>query len=163
MFNILDTITAGLSTLNTPIGFGGSLITIFDHFRNKNSSHIEETLDAIQEKSSVAYARYCEHRKLREEDLGIPLEEDILGYWKTCLQRNVLPSASDMVTSQIADKEEAEIIISYLMEQWMTIPDFSAWIHDILIQNHLEIASERLSDLPQILEPSLDNGKHTIE
>lgn len=40
MFNILDTITAGLSALNTPIGFGGSLITIFDHFKNKNSSHI---------------------------------------------------------------------------------------------------------------------------
>ena len=35
MFNILDTITAGLSALNTPIGFGGSLLTIFDHFKNK--------------------------------------------------------------------------------------------------------------------------------
>ena len=152
MFNILDTITAGLSALNTPIGFGGSLITIFDHFKNKNSSHIKETLDAIREKSSVAYARYFEYRKYRQDDLGIPIKEDILGYWETCLQRNVLPSASDMVTSHIASKEEAEIIISYLMEQWMTIPDFSAWIHDILIQNHLEIASERLSDLPQILE-----------
>ena len=152
MFNILDAITAGLSDLNTPIGFVGSLITIFDHFKNKNSSHIDETLDAIREKSSVAYARYFEYRKYRQEELGIPLEGDILGYWETCLQRNVLPSASDMVTSHIASKEEAEIIISYLMEQWMTIPDFSAWIHDILIQNHLEIASERLSDLPQILE-----------
>ena len=58
MFNILDAITAGLSDLNTPIGFVGSLITIFDHFKNKNSSHIDETLDAIREKSSVAYARY---------------------------------------------------------------------------------------------------------
>jgi hypothetical protein len=38
MFNILDAITAGLSALNTPIGFGGSLITVFDHFKNKNSS-----------------------------------------------------------------------------------------------------------------------------
>ncbi len=152
MFNILDTITAGLSALNTPIGFGGSLITIFDHFKNKNSSHIRETQDAIREKSSVAYARYFEYRKYRQDDLGIPIKEDILGYWETCLQRNVLPSASDMVTSHIASKEEAEIIISYLMEQWMTIPDFSAWVHDVLIQNHLEIASERLSDLPQMLE-----------
>ena len=46
MFNILDTITTGLSALNTSIGLGGSLITIFDHFKNKNSSHVEETLDA---------------------------------------------------------------------------------------------------------------------
>lgn len=100
----------------------------------------------------MAYARYFEDIKNRREDLGIPIKEDILGYWETCLQRRVLPSASDMVTSQIADKEEAEIIISYLMEQWMTIPDFSVWIHDILIQNHLEIVSERLSNLPQIFE-----------
>lgn len=100
----------------------------------------------------MAYARYFEYRKYRQDELGIPIKEDILGYWETCLQRNVLPSASDMVVSQIADKEEAEVIISYLMEQWMTIPDFAAWIHDILIQNHLDIASERLSDLPQIFE-----------
>ena len=49
MFNILDTITAGLSDLNTPIGLVGSLVTIFDHFKNKNSNHIEETRDAIRE------------------------------------------------------------------------------------------------------------------
>ena len=104
--------------------------------KTKKSSHIKETLDAIREKSSVAYARYFEYRKYRQDELGIPIKEDILGYWETCLQRNVLPSASDMVVSQIADKEEAEVIISYLMEQWMTIPDFAAWIHDILIQNH---------------------------
>lgn len=146
--NILDAI----KDLNTTIGFVGSLVTIFDHFKNKNSNHIKETLNVIREKSSMAYARYCEQRKYRQEDLGVPLEEDILGYWETCLQRNVLPSASDMAASKIASKEEAEIIISYLMEQWMTIPDFSAWIHDILIQNHLEKASEMLADLPQIFE-----------
>ena len=150
MSNILDTITAALSLLNTTIGLGGSLITIFDKF--KNSSHIEETLEAIRKKSSVAYARYCEYQQYRQNDLGIPREEDILGYWETCLQRNVLPSASDMVVSQIASKEEAEIIIAYLMEQWMTLPDFSAWMHDILIQNHMEIISQKLSDLLPILD-----------
>ena len=123
MFNILDTITEVFSNFNTSIGFVGSLVTIFDHFKNKNSSHIEETLDAIRKKSSVAYARYCEYQKYRQNNLGIPIEEDILEYWKTCLQRNVLPSASDMVASQIASKEEAKVIIAYLMEQWMTIPE----------------------------------------
>ena len=152
MLNFLDKIIEGFPAFNTFIGFGGSVVTIFDHFKNKNSNHIKETLDAIREKSDVAYARYCEHRKGREEDLGIPLKEDILGYWETCLQRNVLPSADDMVTSQIASTQEAEIIISCLMEQWMTIPDFSAWIHDILIRTQLETVSKELSGLPQILE-----------
>ncbi len=152
MFNILNAILENLSNLNTPIGLVGSLVTIYDHFKNKNSNHMKETLDAIREKSGVAYARYCEHQQYRQNDLGIPLEEDILEYWETCLQRNVLPSASDMFESKIASQEEAEVIMAYLMEQWMTIPDFSAWIHDILIRNHLEMISERLSDLPQILE-----------
>lgn len=152
MHNILDVIKDGLSNLNTPVGFTGSLVTIFDHFRNQNSNHIQETLDAVREKSAVAYAQYCEHRKYRQRELGIPLKEDILGYWETCLQRNVLPGVSDMVDSKIACEEEAKIIISYLIEQWMTIPEFSAWINDILIQNHLEKASELLTGLPQILE-----------
>lgn len=58
MFNILNAITEGLSNLNTPIGFAGSLVTMFDHF--KNSVHIEETLDAVREKryfGSVTDAR----------------------------------------------------------------------------------------------------------
>ena len=154
MHHILRALTEGISALNTSIGLAGSLVTIFDHFKNKNSDHMKETLDAVREKSSVAHAQYCEHIKHRREDVGIPNKEDILGYWETCLQRNVLPSADDMITSHIASKEEAEIIISYLMEQWMTIPDFSTWIHDVLMQNQLEIISERLSDLPQILEAS---------
>ena len=152
MFNVLDAITECFSNLNTPIGVVGSLITVFDHFKNRNSSHSEETLDAIRKKSGVAYVRYCEYQQHRQRDFGIPLEEDILGYWESCLHRNVLPSAEDMVASQIASREEAEVIIAYLMEQWMTVPDFSAWIHDILTQNHLEIISERLSGLSQILE-----------
>ena len=112
MFNILDVLKEGFSDLNTLIGFTGSLVTIFDHFKNKDGTHIQETLDAIREKSNVAYARYCEHRKYRSDDLGIPLKKDILGYWEMCLQRTVLPSASDMVASQIASKEEAEVIIT---------------------------------------------------
>ena len=151
MYHILNAVTENLSRLNTSIGFVGSLVTIFDHFKNKDSSHITETLAAIREKSKAAYAQYCEYQCYRQ-DLGIPLEKDILGYWETCLQRSVLPSADDMAASHIASREEAEVIIAYLMEQWMTIPDFSAWIHDILTQNHLEITSESLSDLPKILE-----------
>ena len=49
MFNILDVLKEGFSDLNTLIGFTGSLVTIFDHFKNKDGTHIQETLDAIRE------------------------------------------------------------------------------------------------------------------
>ena len=152
MVNILDTIQSCFANLNTPIGFAGSLITIFDHFRNQNKNHIDDTLSIIRKKSAAAYEQYCEFRKYRQDDLGVPNKEDILEYWETCLQRNILPSRNDMVSSNIATEEEAEIIIPYLMEQWMSIPEFSTWLHDILNQNHLERISKILTDLPPVLE-----------
>ena len=152
MSNILDTIQNSFASLDTLIGFAGSLITILDHFRNQNKNHIDDTLNTIREKSATAYERYCEFRRYRQNDLGVPNKEDILGYWETCLQRNILPSRNDMVSSNIASEEEAKIIIPYLMEQWMTVPEFSTWLHDILNQNHLEKSSKILEDLPLILE-----------
>ena len=152
MFNILDAIQNGFAILDDPIGFAGSLITISDHFRNQNKNHMDDTLNTIREKSAAAYEQYCEFRKNKRDDLGVPNKEDILGYWETCLQRDILPSRNDMVSSNIASEEEAKIIISYLMEQWMTIPEFSAWLHDILNQNHLEKISKILADLPLVLE-----------
>ncbi len=152
MFNILDIIQNGFVMLNDPIGLAGSLITIFDHFRNQNKNHIDDTLNTMRKKSEAAYEQYCGFRKYRQDDLGVPNKEDILGYWETCLQRSILPGRNDMVSSNIASEEEAEIIIPYLMEQWMTVPEFSTWLHDILNQNHLEKISKKLADLPLVLE-----------
>lgn len=42
MLNILDTITAELSALNTSIGLGGSLTTIFDHFKSKTAAILKK-------------------------------------------------------------------------------------------------------------------------
>ncbi len=150
MSNSLEVFKAIFLSLDKLMGLPGSLVTIYDHFKAPN--HIEETLKVMREKAGVAYAQYCEYRKYRENDLGIPLEKDILGYWESCLKRGVLPGAGDMEASNIASREEAEIMIFYLMEQWMTVPEFSLWLHGILNQNQMEELSDRLADLSQISE-----------
>lgn len=135
MNTILEKVLDGF---NKGIGIAGSCITICDYLKNRENTHIEETFSAIRKKAKEAYDSYCEYCKYREDDLGVPIKEDILGYWESCLQRDVLPSAADMVSVNIASKEEANILFSYLLRAWMEIPDFTEWMHDILTQNKLE-------------------------
>ncbi len=152
MPNILDTVVSGFSELNKGVGFVGSLITIFDFFRSRNQDHIQETLNAIRERSKVAYKLYCECREYRKEDLGLPLEKDILRYWESCLERNILPSVEDMVISGIASVEEARILLPCLMEQWMSVPEFSSWLHDIRSEDWIETMAGTLKNSLAILE-----------
>ncbi len=126
-----------------------SIITIFDHFKNKDNIYIEELFTAIRNKSKEAYDLYCEHRN---NDIGVPLEGDILGYWESCVKRDVLPSVDDMLSSNIASREEAEIMLAYLLEAWMEIPDFVDWLHAMLAQNKLDELSKRLKDLQKSME-----------
>lgn len=113
MDNILDQI---LNFFNTGIGFTGTAITLYDHFKNRNITHITETFTAIRNKSKEAFDSYCEYREHRKNDIGTPLKEDILGYWESCLERDILPSVTDMVSLRIATKEEAEIMLAYLLK-----------------------------------------------
>lgn len=155
MDNILEKLLTGLNHLNTigviP-GIPGSVITIYDHFKNRNNTHIEETYTAMRNKSKEAYGLYCAYRNHKRNSLGLPTEEKIIGYWESCLQRNVLPSIDDMVTQKTACKEEAEIIFPYLMESWMEVPDFVGWLHDILTQNQFNDLSEKLLHLQKNFE-----------
>lgn len=80
------------------------------------------------------------------------MEEHILGYWETCLKRDTVPSVTDMVSLKIASKAEAEIMLAYLLEAWMEIPDFVEWLHDILTQNKLDKLSETLISMQKNLE-----------
>ena len=68
------------------------------------------------------------------------------------VKRDTLPSVEDMRSSNIASREEAEIMLAYLLEAWMEIPDFVAWLHDMLAQNKLDELSIRLSDLQKNME-----------
>lgn len=52
-----------LDRLSTRIGFAGSIITLYDHFKNKDDTHIKETFDAIRNKSKEAYDSFCEYRE----------------------------------------------------------------------------------------------------
>ncbi len=127
-----------LDGFNKGIGIAGSCITICDYLQKRSNTHAEETKRAIREKAKEAYDSYCEYRKFREDDIGVPVKEDILGYWESCLCRNILPSAEDMVSLNIASKEEADILFLRLLKAWMEIPDFTGWLHDVLTQFKLE-------------------------
>ena len=148
MFTIWTVLGSGLAGLNTAAGFAGSLLTIRDHFKNPS----QELLSTLRKKSDEAYAQYCSYREYRRDELGLPDREAILGYWERCLRRNVFPCADDMAALQIASREEAEAILLFLMGQWMTVPEFSAWMHDILHQHRLDEISKALTDLPKLRE-----------
>lgn len=113
MFVAMKTILSGLSGLNTLLGAVGSGLTVYDHFKNQQTDAIKA---AIQKQSEKAYARYADFRGERRAELGLPVKRDILGYWESCLERNVLPGVEDMVSVKIAEQEEAEILFPYLLE-----------------------------------------------
>ncbi len=150
MFTIFEVVLGGFHTLNTTVGFLGSLVTLYDHF--KGNTHIKETLSAMRSQSKKAYDEYCHYREYRKNEIGVPLEQDILGYWESCMRRNILPSTDDMVSSKIATKEEAKILLPYLLEAWMQIPAFTGWLHEMLLLNGMKETAESLAHMQKSLE-----------
>ncbi len=141
-----------LKALDKGVGFTGSILTIYDFITKQDDAHVRETFAAIRAQSKAAYDAYCEYRRYRKSDIGVPGEEDILGYWESCLKRDVLPGAADMVSCKIAEKEEAEILSAYLLEAWMEVPDFAEWLHGILICNKLDDLASSLRDFRKSIE-----------
>ncbi len=156
MFVAMKTILSGLSGLNTLLGAVGSGLTVYDHFKNQQTDAIKA---AIQKQSEKAYARYADFRGERRAELGLPVKRDILGYWESCLERNVLPGVEDMVSVKIAEQEEAEILFPYLLEAWMEVPDFADWLHGLLSAsgqeetlNLVKELGERMQGLARLTE-----------
>ncbi len=141
-----------LNGFNTGIGVVGSLITIYDFFKKKGQACTDEIFAAIRMKSKDAYYAYGEHCKKQIDNIGMPLEEDILGYWESCWNRDVMPSVSDMVSQKIASQEEAEMMFVYLLEAWMEVPAFVEWLHDLLTQQKLDALSKTLMDFQNNIE-----------
>ncbi len=134
------------NTVSEILGAAGTLTTLHDHF----STTDEEILQQMRSKSRVAFDLYCEYRKSRQNEIGEPLESEVVNYWNSCLQRDVLPSVSDLVSQKIASHKEAEILLPYLLESWMGVPSFVEWIHDLLILSKLQDISASLLSLSQI-------------
>ena len=120
------------NNLTSILGDLSIYIDIYNYFKNRNNTHVDEFFKAMREKSKKAYNLYCRDCDLLNRGLGTPLEKSILGYWESCSQRNVFPSVEDMVASNIAGKEEAEVMFPYLFRSWMEVPDFVQYQHDIL-------------------------------
>ena len=152
MAGIWSTVGSVLDGLNTPVGFAGSVVGLYDYIKNKNSCQSQTFRHEMLQASKIAYQRYCKQVPYRETDLGIPLEKDVLGYLETCLQGDQLPGIEDIVEKGVASREEAEVLLPYLMEQWMTVPAFSSWLHDLLSQNNQKKLSEQLQGMEQMVQ-----------
>lgn len=145
----IKTIMDGMSRLNTLLGAVGSGLTVCDHFKNQNTDAIRE---AIRKQSEKAYICYASFRGERKEALGLPVKADILGYWERCLKRDVLPGVEDMVSENIAEREEAEILFPYLLEAWMEVPDFADWLHSLLTAGRQEETLTLLKELGEWMQ-----------
>ena len=152
MSGVWSTIGTMLDGLNTQIGFVGSIVGLYDSIKGKITSSEQALQDAMRKTSKIAYEQYCKLADRSGGRLGIPLEKDVLGYLESCLRDNRLPSVEHMVGKGIASQEEAEVIFPYLMEQWMTIPEFSSWLHDFLTQNNQKALSEQLQKISQMVK-----------
>ena len=152
MSGVWSTIGTMLDGLNTHIGFVGSIVGLYDSIKGKITSSEQALQDAMRKTSKIAYEQYCKLADRSGGRLGIPLEKDVLGYLESCLRDNRLPSVEHMVGKGIASQEEAEVIFPYLMEQWMTIPEFSSWLHDFLTQNNQKALSEQLQNISQMVK-----------
>ena len=139
------------NNLTSILGDLSIYIDIYNYFKNRNNTHVDEFFKAMREKSKKAYNLYCRDCDLLNRGLGTPLEKSILGYWESCSQRNVFPSVEDMVASNIAGKEEAEVMFPYLFRSWMEVPDFVQYQHDILTTNKLDELAKKLNHLHEIV------------
>ena len=152
MSGFWSTMGSILDGLNTPVGLAGSIVGIYDYIKSKTTSNAQAFQDEILQASKTAYQRYCKQVPYRQADLGIPMEDDVLGYLETCMRCDRLPSVADIVEKGIASREEAEVLLPYLMEEWMTVPAFSAWLHDFLTQSNQKQLSEQLQGIAQMVQ-----------
>lgn len=138
--------------INSGIGFIGSAVTIYDYWTKKDDTYSSEMKEEMRSQAGKAYRLYCDYREYKKESLGIPDSEKILGYWESCLKRDTLPCVSDMVSEGIAEQEEAEVMLPYLMREWMEIPDFVEWMRSLLAEGQMQELMNRVECLQRKME-----------
>lgn len=144
LFQILEAFNTALDTIHNT----KSVISIFTGRTRSETSEIQKNL---RECSLRGYENYCLYRDFFPEDLGIPEKEAVLDYWESCVKRDCIPGIGDMVEQCIADKEEAKVLLPFLMREWMSNIDFSIWFHELLTSTNLEHQAENIKELKEQL------------
>ncbi|MBQ9493329.1 MAG: tetratricopeptide repeat protein [Oscillibacter sp.] len=111
------------------------------------NSGASEFMDVMREKSKAAYDAYCEEAQAR--DWGTPDKKAVLDYWQHCMEEDTYPTARDFQVFTRASEEESERMLRFLIEQWMTVYEFTLWLHGIANSRGLAELAHTLELLPQ--------------
>lgn len=141
-----------LGKINEGVGVVGTVVSLYDFWKKRGDTYSSEIKKEIRSQAEKAYQLYCDEREYKKESLGEPEKEKILGYWESCLKGNTLPCVSDMVSKGIAMQEEAEVMLPYLMKEWMEIPDFVEWMHSLQTEKHGQQLMDMVEQLQQKME-----------
>lgn len=149
---IIKCIVDVFGNINTGLGFGGSAVTIYDHWKKKTETYSSEIKKEMRRQAEKAFQLYCTYQEDKKDSLGEPKKKRVLSYWESCLERDILPCVSDMVSEGIAVQEEAEVMFPYLLKEWMEIPDFVEWMHSLLAENQLHELTNVVEHLQRKIE-----------
>ncbi len=133
--NLIERILDVFGDINTGVEFAGLIVKMYKQWKKTGDTHSSEMKKEMRRQAGKAYRLYRDYRKYKQESLGEPEREDILGYWESCLKRDILPCVPDMVSEGIATQEEAEVMLPYLIKEWMEIPDYVEWMHSLLAES----------------------------
>ena len=89
--------------------------------------------DIMRERSEEAYKAYCEDRTVhsREDSIGIPDKQAVLDFWSHCMETDTMPGIAAFSRFAKASEEESEQMLKFLLGQWMTVPEFTTWLHGL--------------------------------
>ena len=109
-------------------------------------------MDIMKEKSQAAYDAYCRDLEAhsRSDYMGIPDQKLVLDYWEHCMETDTFPNSRDFADFAQASTEESEQMLKFLMGQWLTVPDFTVWLHGIANGLKLNEIAQTLELLPQM-------------
>ena len=121
-------------------------------FTFHENSQASDYMDIMREKSQAAYDAYCQDWKdhARGDSIGIPDKKAVLDYWPHCMETETLPNSRDFASFANASAEEAEQMLKFLVGQWLTVSDFTVWLHGIATRLKLDEIARTLDILPRM-------------
>lgn len=78
----------------------------------------QNIIEAIRFRSKQAFKKY--RKFANNQNWRIPSQRDIVSYWETCMQRNLLPSVADLTQYTDITTQEANYLLEYLIDAWST-------------------------------------------
>lgn len=150
--NLIERILDVFGGINTSVEFAGLIVKMYKQWKKTGDTHSSEMKKEMRRQAGKAYRLYYDYWKYKQKSLGKPERENILGYWESCLERDTLPCVSDMVSEGIAAQEEAEVMLPYLIKEWMEIPAYVGWMHSLLAESNQHELMNMVENIQRMTE-----------